>query len=93
MCQAFIVLLLCAKRSAKCWTFQGPRGASCAAANPLQVLPWGRPLGGELSENCLLFVILTPVINRELLLLQGALASIISFYPWSTRTRQGRKRS
>lgn len=85
MCQAFIVCLLCAKHSAKHWTFSALE--ELLAANPLQALPWGRHLDGELSENCLLFVMLLSVINKELLLLQGAFASIISFYPPSTHTR------
>lgn len=59
---------------ALCWALgiQCPQGVSCTAVNPLQALPWRRHLDRELSENCLLFVILTPVINKELLLFQGA---------------------
>lgn len=69
MCQIFIVCLLCAKHSARYWTFSVPKELLALMLVTFRPFPGGGPplhFGRELSGVCRLFVILVPVIYKGL---------------------------
>lgn len=69
MCQAFIVCLLWAKHSARHWTFSALKELLALMLITFRPFPGGGPplhLDWEFSGNCSLFVILAPVIYKEL---------------------------